>query len=330
MWAKEKRMQRVLALGLWAGLLGCGPKGQLDVYAHHHLSDEDVVALVPAEQDGLIEIDVAALSRWSPSLALWELVPGGLRKRVVAMSDDPLLDVSAVAVGLRGLGQAEPEAIVILRGKDAGRKLWQRVVSLPESRQVTYHGLPVAENADETVAKLTEQTTAWGKKDAVRQAIDTFFGMEKGVRDQKNLMTALRLAPGAKTGRPPLLVALVGTKGLRERAGETDGLRFLADAEAVGAALAVGDGLDVGVVAAYPQNQMAVLAADEVKRRASAWSKDVGPLGRFVWPLVVVAVPENEKRKTAEVHLAYRLAGNELRTLIRLLQAGRFLPLQKD
>jgi hypothetical protein len=73
------------------------------------------------------------------------LLPDSLRAKLGGVVRDPLADVDAVCVGWRGLGTENIEATLLVRGRLLREKLWQSIVSQPGSREVTYHGMPVAE-----------------------------------------------------------------------------------------------------------------------------------------------------------------------------------------
>ena len=91
--------------------------------------------------------------------------------------------------------------------------------------------------------------------------------------------------------------------------------------QSIALAVAVGDGIDVGVVVSYPFVQMAAEALSQVRAHAAELGSrslvKLLHLDRFVSPLVSVAVPQSKKRLTPELHLAYRLPGYELDDLLR-------------
>ena len=96
-------------------------------------------------------------------------------------------------------------------------------------------------------------------------------------------------------------------------------------------AVAVGDGFDIGVVASYPMLTMAGEAVAQIKAQAAELAgrplAKLLSLDRFVMPLVAVAVPKSPKRPTPELHLAYRLPGDDLTDLLRRLsELKRALP----
>lgn len=301
--------------------------------AHHNLSDEDLLSLLPGDQEAVLDIDVAALSVWAPSRSVWGLLPEPIRDRLSERFANPLADVDALCVGVRGFWDKEPEWTVLLRARPKGLP-WKPKLSGP-TRTVAYHGMPVAENDREAVAHLTDRTSVWGSRLQTRQTIDIFRGVLHGARKQTDLMAALKLAPAAKQGRPPVLWALVMNKEWQTQVHDQTALRFLEQAQKVAVAVAVGDGIDVGVIAAYPTRSDAAQAAQHVKEQLAGWSSRALTqwlgLQPFLARAVVVAVPENHKRKTPELHLAYRLAGEEFSELLRKIEElGKVLPLQKQ
>lgn len=310
-----------LGCGLWCGGVGCGPRAIRPDLEHHNLSDEDLLSLLPQGQEAVLDVDVVALRAWPQSRPVLELVPDSLRAKLGGVVRDPLADVDAVCVGWRGLGTENIEATLLVRGRLLREKLWQSIVSVPGSREVTYHGMPVAEVDQRAVAQLSEQTVVLGNRLQVRQTIDIFRGVDHGARKQPSLMAALGMAPGTKGGRPPILAAVLLSPELHRRAHDAGVLRVLDEAQAVAVAIAVGDGFDIGVVASYPVGAAAVDAVSQIKAQASELSEralvKLLRLDRFVAPLVAVAVPQSPKRKTPELHLAYRLPGDDLAELLR-------------
>lgn len=326
-----RRMMR----GLWRGMFlfglvalasvsGCGPRAIRADLEHHNLSDEDLLALLPPGQEAILDVELAPLRAWPPMKSLWALVPERSLRRLQEVAADPLVDLDAICIGLRGVGTSAVEATLLVRGSPSRSKLWQQIVSQPGSREVTYHGMPIAEVGDQSLAQLTPQTLVLGSRLQVRQTIDIFRGVDHGARKQPQLMAALAMAPTGKEGRPPFLLALLPSAELRQRARDAGMLRVLDDAQALAAALAVGDGLDLGIVVSYSDVTMAQTALAWVKGQAAELStrsltKVLG-LDRFVSPLVAVAVPQSKKRPTPELHLAYRLPGDELAELLRRIE----------
>jgi len=318
---------RLTLLGLlavtMAGLsgLGCGPRAIRADLEHHNLSDEDLLALLPQGQEVVVDIEVGPLRAWLPSRQLLELLPESARAKLSDVAKDPLSDVDALCLGLRGLGTDGLEATLLVRGRLLRSKLWQSVVSEPNSREVTYHGMPIAEVEQRSVAQLNDQTVVIGSRLQVRQTIDIFRGVDHGVRKQPALVSALAMAPGARQGRPPILAAVLLSPELHKRAHDAGVLRVLDEAQSLAVAIAVGDGFDIGVVASYPVLSGAVDAVSQLKAQAAELAgrplTKLLNLDRFVSPLVAVAVPQSAKRATPELHLAYRLPGDDLAELLR-------------
>ncbi len=310
-------------LALVAGSAGCGPRVIRGDLEHHNISDEDLLALLPQGQDAVLDIDVAALRLWPPSRSLLELVPQSARAKLGEVVASPLADLDAVGLGFQGIGTSSVEATLLVRGRLHSSKLWQQMQARAGSREVTYHGMLIVEDGAQAVARLSEQTLVVGSRLQVRQSIDIFRGVDHGVRKQTSLLTALAMAPAGKSGRPPILAAVLLTPDLHHRLHDAGMLRALDEAQAVAVAIAVGDGFDIGVVASYPMTTMAADAVAQLKAQAAELAgrplAKLLSLDRFIMPLVAVAVPKSPKRPTPELHLAYRLPGEDLTELVRRL-----------
>lgn len=322
----------LLALG---GATGCGPRAIVSDLTHHNMSDEDLLQLLPQGQEAVFDIELQSLRAWPPARSLMALLPEGAQRRLRDVAADPLSDLDAVCIGLRGLGTKDVEATLLFRGSPSRNKLWQQMLSRPQSREVTYHGMPIAEVADESLAQLTPQTVVLGSRLQVRQTIDIFRGVDHGARKQQALVAALAMAPTGKAGRPAVLMAILPSSDLRQKAHNAGLLRILDDAQAVAVAMAIGDGFDIGIVASYPDVTMAQSALAFVNAQAAELSlrpltKALG-LERFISPLVAVAVPQSKKRPTPELHLAYRLPGDDLAELLRRIeQLKQLFPSQRN
>ncbi len=332
-----------LAVG-WAGCAQTSVKQTLD---RHSLGDGDLLALLPRGQDALLDVDVAGLRQLAAVPTLMKFLPQSLLQAAETLSLPPpaqspaqspelvpeqlLQSIEAVVVGLRSLASSELEATVLVRGNLQPKRL--RELLLPRDgstaamplREVEYHGIPLSENeAGQAVAMLTSRCAAYGNRVTVRQIIDIFRGVEEGARSQADLMAALQKAPRAKVGRPAVLLTVLPGKSMRDRLQQLDVPELGADAGYLSVALAVGDGLDLGIVAGYPELQVAEDVVARLKARVQALQQRPAlrflGVHRFIEPLVAVAVGPSATRKTPEVHLAYRLPGDELTQLLERLQ----------
>lgn len=316
-------------LGLW--LAGCGPRSIRADLDHHNLSDDDLLALLPQGQEAVIDVDVAALRAWPPMQTLLSLLPERMLAALSSLVANPLQDVDALCVGATGLGSGAIESTLLVSGRLPKDKLWQDLARREGSRQVSYHGMPLIEAGDRALVQLSERTWVLGSRLQVRQTIDIFRGVDPGLRKQTSLMNALAMAPSGKHGRPPIVAAVLLGSDLRRRAHEAGVLRVFDEAQSVALAVAVGDGFDIGVVVSYPFVQMAAESLSQVRAQAAELGSrplvKLLHLDRFVSPLVSVAVPQSKKRPTPELHLAYRLPGDELDDLLRRLsELKKLLP----
>ena len=148
--------------------------------------------------------------------------------------------------------------------------------------------------------------------------VDIFRG-EEGLRSQTELMNALA-AHARQDGRPAVLLAALMPQPMRDQL-RLQGLPELADnADFFSAALAVGDGLDLGVVVGYRTMPAASEAVRSLQQRTQELRRRpalvfIG-LANFLEPLQLVAAPRNARRNQPELHVAYRLPGDELAQLL--------------
>lgn len=318
-------------LGLLLCLMGCGPRSIRADLDHHNLSDDDLLALLPQGQQAVLDVDVKALRAWPPMQTLMSLLPEQWLESLSSLAASPLQDVDALCIGATGLGSSALEATLLVSGRLPKDKLWSELARRQGSRQVTYHGMPLVEAGDRSLVQLSERTWVLGSRLQVRQTIDIFRGVDSGLRRQTSLMNALAMAPSGKQGRPAILAAVLLESDLRRRAHEAGVLRVFDEAQAVAVAVAVGDGFDIGVVVSYPFVQMAAEALSQVRAQAAELGNrplaKLLRLDRFVSPLLSVAVPQSKKRPTPELHLAYRLPGDELDDLLhRISELKKLLP----
>ena len=167
------------------------------------------------------------------------------------------------------------------------------------SREVTYHGMPIAEVADESLAQLTPQTVVLGSRLQVRQTIDIFGASIMGRANSRRLWQRLRWHRREKSWTTTCVDGDFAVVGSASKAHNAGLLRILDDAQAVAVAMAIGDGFDIGIVASYPDVTMAQSALAFVNAQAAELSCGHLPkrlrLERFISPLVAVAVPQSKK-----------------------------------
>lgn len=322
----------LLALTMVLGA-GCATKSLRADLDRGSLGDEDLVALLPRGLDAVLDVDVAGLRRLSVAPALLGYLPEHLLAHLERVVDLPLRNLDALAVGLRNIGTKERDVVVLLRGHLERERLLRGLRALGETREVEYHGVPLIETAGDgttgepgtsglAAALLTPHTAVLAGRFAVRQVIDIYRGVDDGARQQGDLMAALRKAPRAKVGRPAVLLGALMTPPLRERLRASDLPELGADAQYIAAAIAVGDGIDLGVVASYGDMAAAKDVATRLLDRARALRQRpalmfIG-IERYIEPLVAIAAaPAPAKgRHLPELHVAYRLSGDDLSELL--------------
>lgn len=347
-----------ISLGCLFGDLGCmrgNLKGSLD---RRSRGDADLVALLPRGLDAVLDVDVAGptgLRQLSSLDDLLALLPQGAMDALGQLCDHPTLQVEALAIGISGLGTPAPQVALIVRGDlDRARvfHIVRRGSGGPVS-EVEYHGLPLIESTATATpgpqtqappqspsapapaapwsdpghaaaaAMLTARTAVLGSRLSTRQVIDIFRGEEEGARSQADLMAALARAPRAKTGRPAILLASLLPDSVRTQVAAL-GLPDMANhANFLSVAMAVGDGIDIGLVVGYRSLQAARDAVAALQTRTAELKRRpalafVG-IANFLDPLKAVAAPISATRAQPELHLAYRLPGDDLTGMLARL-----------
>jgi hypothetical protein len=318
----------LLALALLLVLLAaCGRASLRETLDRGSVGDADLVAVLPKGLDAVLDVDVADLRRLDSAAAILAYLPTRALGPLANLVDLPLRDLDALAVGLRSVGTSEHDFVLVARGRIERARVVKTVRALGEVREVEYHGVPLVENLGDgpgalAAAQLTPRTVALANRYAVRQVIDIYRGADDGARQQGDLMAALSRAPRAKVGRPAILLAMLMTPPLRERLRAAELPELGADAEMIAVALAVGDGFDLGLVAGYAELGTAKDVAARLLDRAQLLRQRpaLAFLGaaRYIEPLVAVGVDKNpaKGRNTPELHVAYRLSGDDVHALL--------------
>jgi hypothetical protein len=307
-------MRRLVLAALVAA--GCGGTIHGAPAATDRPIGEDLLALVPAGADAVVDIDVGQLDGWATARRLLALMPTEGRARIAQLGDDPLAQVSAVAVAVYKVATPETEAVTIARGTLD----WERLkTTVAGGSDADYHGAAIVDGTSEAAARIGPTLFAFGTRAGVRRVCDVARKDDDGFRtaglDQR-LRDALGHAPTAKLGRPAIMAAMVPTQPLRERL-RAEKWDSAADLDWVGVSFAVGDGFDVGIVAgAHGPIEASTLQKTMKQRQAELKTQaTVRLLGLvpFVTPLVVVA-------KDNEVHVAYRLGETRVDQLVTRLE----------
>lgn len=336
--AKHRRFPgRFLGLMAWLSLLaavGCDRSNVRSDLDRRSRSDEDLVALLPRGLEAVLDVDVAGLRKLDAAAELVGFLPERMLSRLAIASEGPLRSLDALAVGMLGMGSSDADVVWIARGiagpgPEGGvyrERVFAEVRKLGAATEAEYHGRPLIETQDgQAAAILNERTVAYGNRQTVRQIVDIFRGDEEGSRKQADLAAVLAKAPRAKTGRPAIMLGLLLPPPLRERLRQLGLPEFGTDAEYLAASLAVGDGIDLGVVAGFQKLSVAEEAGRQLQARAVALKQRPALMflgvQRYVQPLVAVAVPAlaAKGRQTPELHLAYRLPGDALTELLSRL-----------
>ena len=277
---------------------------------------EDLLALLPAGADAIVDVDVAQLDSWPTARRLLALMPAAGRARLAQLGDDPLAQVNALAVAVYKVATPDAESVTVVRGTLDWDKLKATVAGGADG---DYHGAALVDGEREAAARITPTVFAFGTRAGVRRVCDVAGKNDDGFRTagvDKRLRDALARAPTAKLGRPAIMAALVPTQPLRERL-RAEKWDSAADLDWVGVSFAVGDGFDVGIVAGAHGPIEASTLQKTMKERAAEWKTQATVrllgLSPYVEPFVVVA-------KDNEVHVAYRLGETRVNRLVTRLE----------
>jgi hypothetical protein len=272
--------------------------------------DEDLIALVPAGADLLVDVDVEQLRGWTPFERIRHALPDEpwLHGRGVTS----LVDVDQVVFAGARLGLPTAASLVLVRGDLDVEGAWA------DAALADYRGVRVRERGDDAAARIAPRLYAFGPPADVRRAIDLARGDGESVRVARGdgaLMAAFARCPTAKSGRPALMAATALTDPLRERL-QKEGLPGIG-LEWLALSFAVGDGFDVGaIVGARGEAEARALhqaATDGLARLRR--SNTVRALGlRPFLEAVQLVGRDNEE------HLAYRLPGARVELMVSRLE----------
>jgi hypothetical protein len=305
---------------------GCGGTMHAGPSATERPIGEDLLALLPSGADAVIDVEMAQLDGWPTARRLLALVPDDGRAQLSRLGDDPLAQISALAIAVDKAGTPDAGAVTVARGAFD----WEHLRgTLPGAVESDYHGTPVLEGSDgQALARVTPTVFAFGTRVTVRRVLDVARKEDDSLRISavdKRLRDALGRAPTAKLGRPAVMAALVPTEPLRERL-RAEKWWAAGDLDWVALSLAVGDGFDVGLVVGTHGPVEAGALAKTMKQRAGelktqAMVRMLG-LGPYIDPFVVVA-------RDNEVHVAYRLGALRVDQLVTRLEQLRTVAQKK-
>ena len=317
-------MNRLLVL-LTLTAAGCGGSIHPGSPATERPIGEDLLALLPSGADAVVDVDVAQLDGWPIARRLVALMPAEGRARLQQLGDDPLAQLSALAVAIFRAGTPDAESATLARGTLDWDKLRLTIAGGVEGE---YHGTVLVEGPQEALARVTPTVFAFGSRASVRRVCDVAHKEDEGFRaaaTDKRLRDALARAPTAKLGRPAIMAAVVPTQPLREKL-RTEHWEAAADLDWLGVSLAVGDGFDVGIIAgAHGPIEAGALQktmkqrAGELKAQATVRLLGLQP---YIEPFVVIA-------KDSEVHVAYRLTETRVDQLVTRLEQMQSLGRRK-
>lgn len=333
-------MLSYLSLGLCLPTAGCAPSGaeRRAGAPPRARPDADLLALLPSGLDAVMDADVAGLRRLDLAPDLLDLLlTEKVQRHLRLFGPRPLLDLDALCAGVQGLGTEQVGLVLVAQGRLSPQHLIAAFQALaPGATETDYHGITVLEpaaadasGAGLALALLTERTAVSGSRGAVRQVIDNLHGDGDSARTQTELMAALGKAPRAREGRPALLLGLVPPAPLRDRLRQADLSEFGAESRYLAAALAVGDGLDLGAIAGYDEFPKAKDAEERllarIRRLRYRPMLALLSIGQLLDPVVLRTVRGGPHRSDPELHLAYRLPEDDLRRLVTIMAKLRGL-----
>jgi len=275
---------------------------------------EDPVALLPSGADVIIDVDVDQLRGWAATKRFLGLLPPAARQRIDALGFDPLDDVDAVWAAVYDLGRPTQRTLLLLKTEIELDRLGKDLGGEPQT--IDHRGSKLLEGTDRSVARVTGKILALGPRAEVRRALDLARGDGESARGEKMLMAAWGRCPTAKVGRPAVLMAVAVREMVKEELRRQDlpGV----DTEWFALSFAVGDGFDVGAVAAARGPAEAKLMVQTGQRRKEDFSRTRAAkllgLRTYLDPLLLVA-------RDNEVHLVYRLPGTTVDRMLSRLES---------
>ncbi|MDB4969614.1 MAG: hypothetical protein JWN44_5303 [Myxococcales bacterium] len=313
------------ALAMLTLIAGCGGSIHGGSSAVERPVGEDLLALLPSGADAVIDVEVAQLDGWPTARRLLTLLPEEGRAQLAQLGDDPLAQIQALAVAVHKAGTPDVGTTMVARGALD----WDRLrAALTGAVEGEYHGATIVDGNTESMARITPTVFAFGSRVAVRRVCDVARKDDEGLRTaavDKALRDALGRAPTAKLGRPAIMAAIVPTPPLREKL-RTEKWQSAADLDWAAVSLAIGDGFDVGLIAAahgpFEADSLTKLMktrAVELKTQATVRLLGLVP---FVEPFIVIA-------KEKEIHVAYRLTGVRVDQLVTRLEQMQGLGTRK-
>jgi hypothetical protein len=294
------------------------------------------------------EIDVGQIARWPLSGRFGWLkaaLPARHAEWLAALASGELPGVELAALGV-GLAAPEGgEVVAIFQGHPSSateRELLMRWAGGAYSGRDEYHGTTLVERAGRVYAQLGQAAAVFGARGAARRAVDVLHEDEEGLvqaarvrgKGQRTgtetalgntlgtdrlLVKALMRAPTPKEGRLALQGALLLGPALAERLTAVGVQAELLEPMVwITAAVALGDGADLGVVVGT-RNERAAQDLMERTKIALAGLKAQAAVQRLGLSPYLDAMRMG--RKGVEVHFGLRLEARRLARLMERLEA---------
>lgn len=224
--------------------------------------DRDLVGLVPAGPETVLEVDLAQLrdSPWSRSLVNAR-TDEDRRARQSTLGYDEIADVDKMVFAVTEEATG-PVVMTVAQGRFVAAAVGKAFASTHPGAVIdSWRGSTLWRAGDEAAALLTARTLVSGRLAAVRAAVDCGFALQPDARGGP--LGPLRRALEPERGRPALLATVLVTDAIRQRVGDSfqlpDGLRN------AGGRLDLGASLDVSVLALLDRPQEAEAAARQAQ-----------------------------------------------------------------
>lgn len=260
--------------------------------------DDDLLAVVPAEAEVVLLVDLAQLRR-SP----WtrDLLAQGAAARAPARTRgfDEATDVDRLVLARLSGGGGEEASLSVAQGRFDRRRVFAAFGGGRAGTSAeTFRGCPLVSSGPEAVAFLTDRTLISGALPAVRGSIDAAFGRARDVRSERWLRDT-RPSPSASSA---VELALRVTDPMRERI--HDQLEQAEALERLGGRLELGARLDLtvtGVAADAPRARALAVQLEQaitaLRGRSSVTALGLGQV------LAGVRIAVRGTKVAAELHL---------------------------
>jgi hypothetical protein len=306
----------LLALAWLVALGACG--GGLPASAVARPVGEDLVALLPAGCELVVDVDLLQLRNWDEMERVLGLLPPTGRARLDRLGPHWLNELDALALGM-WRNDSRTQSVIVLRGDLDDTKMAALLDGDATPGQL--EGRAMWKSANEVALRIGKRLIVVGDEVEARRVEEIVRGDAQGLRDTKSdraIRDAIAKAPTARTGRPAVIGGLIGGPLLGDR---YDAAGFKGRApNAAAFAIAVGDGVDaVLILALGSPAEAASLRADFERSLRELRSRPIIRILGLQNAFDVASVVRGQ-----DLRVAYRVAGDRLAGFLdRLDQAKK-------